>query len=409
MRISSLAEDQALNNALNAFQITTWKSLAPQVWEIYGFLGSLQQATNDGTNSLTSYPYLVTGTTQNPPGICCSAINWVVWPELASDASPGDRSPVAQATIQQLVNLGVDYHDILGQRSGWQNIPNDDGVIGGLDPDDYTIPPDVITPVTPPVVGAPATLTILSGGEETSQVYTCGNLPPVPILRQSTPASSAFPSPLVVQVQDANGNGVPNATVQYDGSGLYVLGGNNTVLTDSNGFARITLVAYTLVFGNLAGSVSVISPMQDSSYPPCAVTKPFDYEITPAVNSSVGHGLGLQTTLSLTGKSGNAAARIWTIDFQDQTGTATSLTLNTLTLKQTRGATCQPAITSALPTAMTGPDANGNFTAKVTTNFSSCKGLSSFSLTATATDTITLTDGNSYKVPVTGTISNQLP
>jgi hypothetical protein len=395
LSISSLAEDQALNAGLTQFQIGSWQALTPQAWYIDKFL----QAGADipdfliGYN-LQNYPYAYVAVSNNA--------TLGVWAGVAGTAQFNLANlPVAQATIQQLLSLGVNIDDVLGQRNGWQNIPSNDACFGLC-----IVPPDTASVSTPPVIGAPATLTILGGGQETAQTYTCASLPPVPILKQSTPVYSVFPEALTLQVQDANGFGVPNATIQISGLGLDP--GVQTVLTDINGLASVSLLADGLVHSDYLATLQVTSPAQDSSFPACAVFQQYDLENTPGATSGTGP-TGLQTVLSVSGKSGTAKARVWTIDVEDTTGSATAMTLNSFALQQTHGVACTPVIATAFPAAMTGPDASGNFTLGVTTDFSSCKGLTAFTATVSATGTITLTDGTSYPVPTSGTIANQMP
>jgi len=396
LSLSSEAEDQGLNAALNQFQIGTWQTLAPAVW-------TLAIVANYPSNK----HYVVQGDT-----------NIWVFPVLSSTATIfGSYSEPAQATMQQLFSLGVDLNDIVGKRNGWQNLNVDnpdliscaDNRYNCFTCPDHTldcaldIPPDTPPTPLPQVYGSPATLSVLSGGEETAQTYSCGSAT-APILKQSTPVYSVFPQPVTLQVQDANGNGVPNATIQVSGSGL--LTPSLTVTTDSGGFSSVDLTANGIVQNDYLVTFQVTKPARDQAFSPCSVIAQYDLENAPGYSGGLGT---IPTTPSIQSKSGPASARVWTIDVQDNTGTISSISLARPVLFQTRGSACSPSITSAIPVVMTGPDATGNFTGSITTDFSSCKGLTSFNLQIVQSATITLTDGNSYPAAGAAILSNIIP
>lgn len=405
LAVSSVAEDQALNAGLAQFQIGTWQALAPQAWIIdssYLALGG-SGAIGEFLNSygLQNYPYAYVTVDNNPPG-CCGAVTYGVWAGIANSVNINETQlPVAQAAIQQLLSLGVNIDDVLGQRNGWQNIPSNNVCTNFC-----SVPADTTpTPPPPPVIGAPATLTILSGGQETAQTYTCGNSS-VSILTQSTPVYSVFPEPISVQVQDANGNGVPNATIQVKGVGLDPT--TITALTDVNGYASVSLMANGVVQSTYVATLQVTSPARDTTYPACSVAAKYDLENAPGPTGGTVPA-GIQVSANMAGGSGPATARTFTLTLGDKTGSSSAMTINSLTL-QASGATCNPTLTTMMPAVMTGPNSSDQFTANVTFNASSCKGaVPAFTVTVNATSTITLTDGTSYMVPATGTIASFKP
>jgi hypothetical protein len=399
LAISSIQEDQAINSALNTFQIQTWKSLAGQSW--YIFAG---QTTRD----LSSYPYEVHGYAKDSLG----AQPWDVFVEINGPVKVPTPlqtpTPAAQATMQQLANLGVDYHDVLGQRNGWENTIPYDATIDWFWPGQtWTIPADVPPPATPgPKIGPPATLTIVGGGQESTQTYTCAGLSTA-VLRQSTPVNSVFPEPLIFLVQDLAGNGVPGATVQISAPGLFPT--TSTVLTDNNGNATATLVANGIVRNDYLASIQVTKPAADPSVSACSLAQQYLLENAPSVKGGEGP-TGLTPGYTMKGKSGTAPARVWTINLYDRTQTATAITINSYTLQYDVGKTCTPVISPAqFPIVMDGPDNNGNFTANLTTDFSSCTGLVFFDGLFDATASISLSDGNSYNVPANGTLYRVAP
>jgi len=399
LAISSIQEDQAINSALNTFQIQTWKSLAGQSW--YIFAG---QTTRD----LSSYPYEVHGYAKDSLG----AQPWDVFVEINGPVTVPTPlqtpTPAAQATMQQLANLGVDYHDVLGQRNGWENTIPYDATIDWFWPGQtWTIPADVPPPATPgPKIGPPATLTIVGGGQESTQTYTCAGLSTA-VLRQSTPVNSVFPEPLIFLVQDLAGNGVPGATVQISAPGLFPT--TSTVLTDNSGNATATLVANGIVRNDYLASIQVTKPAADPSVSACSLAQQYLLENAPSVNGGEGP-TGLTPGYTMKGKSGTAPARVWTINLYDRTQTATAITINSYTLQYDVGKTCTPVISPAqFPIVMDGPDNNGNFTANLTTDFSSCTGLVFFDGLFDATASISLSDGNSYNVPANGTLYRVAP
>ncbi len=405
LSISSVQEDNALNAGLTQFQIGTWEALAPQAWEVVStFLGGEDIQTFEDVHNLQNYSYAYVAVHDIPGTV---GATYGFWVETQSTAGNSSHLPVPQAAMQELASLGINYLDVLGQRNGWQNMPSE--TINGTPCDYCTVPPDPPPAIPPPpVIGAPATLTVLGGGQETARTYSCANLQPAPILKQSAPVYSVFPEPLTFQVQDASGNGVPNATVQLSGAGLDP--NTTTALTDSNGFASVSLLADGVVRGNYLATLRVISPAVDTSYPACAVVQKYELENAPGPAGGTVPA-GLATTVTVTAKSGAPTARTWTIGVRDTSGTATAMTIHSIVLKQTSGSTCTPApVTgSPLPIPMSGPDASGNFTANVTTDFSSCTGLTSFDATVKGTTTITLSDGSSYNVSTSGAVHNQAP
>jgi len=402
LAISSIEEDQAINSALNTFQIQTWKSLAGQSWYIFVGFTFLD---------LSKYSYYVQGIANSYPHGTKS--NYDVFLEtngpLTAITPLATPSPVAQAAIQQLANLGVDYHDVLGQRNGWENtIPYDTlDWTTFYEDKTWTIPADAApTPTPSPTIGPPATLTIVGGGQESTQTYTCAGSSTA-ILRQSTPVDSVFPEPLVLLVQDAAGNGVPGATVQISAPGLFPI--TSTVLTDNNGNATASLVANGIVRNDYLASIQVTKPAPDQTVPACLLTQQYDLENAPSVNGGEGP-TGLTPGYSVKGKSGTALARVWTINLYERTQTATAITINSYTLQYDVGKTCTPAISAGqFPIVMDGPDNNGNFTANLTTDFSSCTGLVFFDGLINATASIALSDGNSYNVPASGTLYRTAP
>jgi len=112
------------NAGLTQFQIGSWQALTPQAWYIDKFL----QAGADipdfliGYN-LQNYPYAYVVVSNNA--------TLGVWAGVAGTAQFNLANlPVAQATIEQLLSLGVNIDDVLGQRNGWQNIPSNDACFG---------------------------------------------------------------------------------------------------------------------------------------------------------------------------------------------------------------------------------------------------------------------------------------
>ena len=399
LAVSSVAEDTALNAGLTQFQVGTWQALTPQVWEIAAIPEPGLGDNNPG------YPYqLEFPLNLFENGGYYSYVD--VYPAIPSTVGFSVQLPVAQAAVQQLLSLGVQLNDILGQRNGWQNLPfTANGY--AITANNYSVPPDP-TPAPPPtpVIGAPATLNILSGGQETAQIYACGSLPRTAILKQSAPVYSVFPEPITLQVQDANGNGVPNATIQVKGTGLNPT--TSTFLTDINGYGSVSLLANGVVQPTYNASLQVTSPAGDTSYPACSTKQTIELENTPAPPGGT-TAAGIQVVAGLGGGSGPAAARSFTLKLEDKTGSSTAMQLNSLTL-QASGSTCNPVITTTLPEAMTGPDLADNFTSPVTFNVSGCKGaIPTFTVTVNATSTITLTDGTTYNVPATGSLTNFKP
>ena len=254
LTLSSLEEDQAVNSALTNFQLTTWKALAPQVWEVFPGFGSPQNFKIG-----TSYPYYTTGKGSTvgscgKAGACPVPTDYVVFLDTGGPNSAlfPNPQPVNTAALDQLTALGVDFRDVLGQRNGWENIPSDSGswynqvYRNAL----WAVPAD-LPPVVPPppVIGAPASLNIISGGQETSQTFSCnGN--PSPIFVQSTPVNSVFPQPFLFQVLDINGNPVPGATVFLPAS--VSVASAISAITDANGFASMTILAGGVVSPNEA-------------------------------------------------------------------------------------------------------------------------------------------------------------
>lgn len=397
------ALNAAQQQALTTFEIGIWQTLAPQVWAIAGFPpggGPPQGYT------YLSYPY---GITINLPYVpnstyCNYNTQVFVYPEIAStEGFFGPNSPVAQATIQQVTSLGVNYLDILGQRNGWQNIPTD--LSNWCTTSPWTVPADAPATTTPPATsGAPATMT-LAGGEPTKLIspYTCpGQNSPI-VYTQSTPVNSVFPEPITIQVNDANANGVPNAVVQISGKGLSPV--NSTALTGSNGSVSVPLLANGLVQGYQVTATVISTPSSTAN--PC-LSAIYELQNTAAVSTSTGP-TGLQPVAGVTAKSGAASDRTWTVSIQDTTLTALSMQMTTLKLTQTGGSACTPvAYGSNVPQSAT-PDNRGNFLFMPQWNFSTCKGLTTFSLQFAGTAVVGLAGGQTYTVPIAGTVGNQLP
>jgi hypothetical protein len=88
-----------------------------------------------------------------------------------------------------------------------------------------------------------------------------GNLVVVSGNNQAATVGSSYSNPLVVRLEDGNGNGIPNVAVTFTapGSGARALfGGNNTitVMTNANGLAQVTATANTIA-GTFTVTVSV--------------------------------------------------------------------------------------------------------------------------------------------------------
>jgi hypothetical protein len=412
LAITSTEEDSAVKAGLLTFQIDTWRSLVPSVWSIYAVDGDTARPDifRNYYPTLNGYPYLQFGVDQTFPICCGSPTYWAVWPDItANDSALGNSHPaVAQAAIEQLVNLGVDYHDILGRRNGWENIPTDDTGDRALSrfPDYFPIP--VTPPVVPvkPVVGAPAALSILGGGQETDQVDSCDGFDPTPILTQSTPVNSVYPDPLTVYVEDANGNPVSGATVEIDGAGLRPT--VVTILTDSDGFASTSLLANQALLSPYLATVKVISPKPDPTYPACAVKASYQLQTTPGLAGGPG---GLQLTASLAAKSGTADNELLTVQVKDLSGSATGMVINNLTFNPKGQTSCSVVLKTPLPITMSGPDDKFRFATNVMVDASSCPtgSLSRFTMGVAATGTITLTSGVSYNVVGSNNASIFLP
>lgn len=410
LAITSTAEDTAVNSGLLKFQIDTWRSLAPQAWYIYGFVGNTVDPSqiDNWYPQLKDYPYLQLGTDASFPASCCGPQPWAVWPEVAANSSAiGNSHPVvAQATMQQLTNLGVDFRDILARRNGWEDIPVEPNSFLAKYPDYFPIPVTPTPPVVTPVVGAPAILSILGGGQETDQTDVCDGFDPTAIFKQSTPVNSVFPDPLTVQLQDANGNPVSGATIQVDGFGLNPQ--TVKILTDSDGFASTSLLAGPALLSPYFATVKVISPAPDPTYPACALQGRYQLQSTPGL---VGGLTGLQLTANLAAKSGAASNEKLTIQVKDLSGSATGMIINTLTFKPKGSTTCSVVLNTPLPIVMAGPDDNFKFTTDVTVDASSCPtaGLNRFTMGVGATGIITLTSGVSYNVVGSDNASIFLP
>jgi hypothetical protein len=415
------------NQAVNAFEIGTWQILAPQVWQIYG-ADNFNSFTASGP--LAGYPYVQQGSFTNRSDYQNCAIvsaagrgriityypNYLVYVKLASSSDQGfsfsdPPPPVAVAAMDQLAALGVDFHDVLAGRNGWQ-IPQD------LTDWCYSSPWSISADA--PVSGGSVTQALpgvlsVGGGQAAvpAQPFQCtvnNKTENVAINEQSTPINSVFPEPLTIEVKSlSNLSGtsvpIPGATVQITGKGLSPT--TTTVVTDSNGFASVPLLANGIVQGPYLANVQVMSPV-DPNAPSCALNVPYQLQNTLPVDGTVPTNPDVQAVVSVTGKAALFTTdRLWYVTITDPTGTATGGTY-TAQLTHTRG----PASCNPVPVPINGgftAAGGGNFKTALGWDFSSCTGLNLFTLTVTGNFTIPLDDGSTYQASFSASTSNQTP
>jgi hypothetical protein len=408
--------NSASDAAITTFAITSWQELVPSVWEI---IGVNCRTGEDGSLPGGYQGYFVDGQSLNindESNVCYSApATYVVYAKLQStpDAMKNEvfpPAPVPLNQIQPLIDLGVNWYDVLGQRNGWQQIPADPQwhfaalwTIPSTNP--YFNPP--APPTAPlPSVGLPASL-LVSGGTDSGKTNpSCGLNTLTVIFEQSTPINSVFQSPIGIAVLDKTATGVPNATVQITGIGLSP--NINTVVTDANGNASVSLLANGVIQGPYTASFTVLSPHEDPSQPSCSVTQPYQLQNTPSMAGSVPTNPDLQAVVSVQSKGAVFATdRLWNLSITDPTGTATSGTFSGQ-LTHTRGpSTCNPVnvVTDTLHTT----SAPGQFTSQLGWDFTSCTGLNLFTLTVNGTFTIPLSDGTTYNATYSASTNNQTP
>ncbi len=419
---------EAEQQAVTGFELKTWQTLASQAWKIFGVNGDWSvlvpstQTPPPLASSLVGYPsslYYV-NRTNTAAGNNCST--WTpnlygpgTWytvflePFNAGDLSTplfGSTSlpatvPASVLNILTSAPFNVNIYDILGRRNGWQNIP--------FNGDDWCFPFQPAIPADPaattPTPLTPATLTVTSAGESIHNDDACSQTG----YQQQTPINSVFPAPLTLQVQsvpDPNSDkpsGVSGATVQISGQGLSPSTFN--VVTDSNGFATVSLLANNIVQPLYPVNIQLVSPHSSSSTS-CDLNWTIYLQNTAAVSGAPSPDV--QAVVSVTGKGAIFTNdRLWNLSIIDPTGLATGGTVSGQ-LTHTRGpATCNPVpvISDALhPTAVA-----GQLTSRIGWDFSSCTGLNLFTLTVTGNFTIPLDNDTSYSASFSASTNNQTP
>ena len=412
LNITAAQAAAAITAAYKQFELTTWQQLAPSAWVI-NVTGSL-------------YPGLPTDLSSDAwaislPSVTANYAYWIFYPALPSSPH-SDFLPVSSSAMELLTCtnatgdtlsqcLGADIYDIIGLRNGWEGLSYslsgltfDTGNIAGVPSNPNPPSTSPITIATKPP-GPPASLTISAGGTIVG-TYTCNNSYPT-LFEQSTPVNSVFPEPVAFTVTDTNGVPIPNATIQLSAPGTFPSTIN--AVTNSSGLATVNLVANGVVRASYQLTAQIVSPAVDPTAPACSTAAHLQLENTPGPNGGNGPG-GISATVRITNKSGPANARVWTLQIVDQTGTASAMTVNSVTLLQTGGPACTtpPVVQTPFPAVMTGTDPN--FTGSLTTDFSGCgSGLAQFTATISASATVVLSDGVSYPVAIVTTLPKFFP
>lgn len=399
---TSRLQEKSVEAGLKRFQIRTWQALAPQAWYIFG---DTQLLASHLANELSGYSYyLQQEGTPRAHSCCAKTEKWLVWATLSSSKS--SHGPVATSTIKELSKLGVDWRDILARRNGWGNIPFDDsmGYQGNL-----TIAVTQAKPTTPPTIGSPAKI-VVTGGIGSPQTYGCnGNT--LPILEQSTPVSSVFPKPITIKVTDANGNGVPGATVHFTGRNSLDLH-NQDATTDGRGFATLTLVASdkpdiepvrTVANPDYFGIKGAIDP----NAPGCMIRIPYILRAMPSPIDTPAQRARVRATIER--PNGPPPGNSQTLTIRWQTHGMPVNTLKKISFLQRDPPACaSPQLTSSLPVPAS-PAADGHsFTAAVNLtlpDYKQCRNLHPhYDVTVTGTMNVMSDDGSTYAAPITAVL-----
>jgi hypothetical protein len=405
---TSRIQEKAVEAGLKKFQLATWQALAPQVWYIYG---DFNGADSHLARELSGYSYYIRQDGTPPALSCCAtSVKWLVWAALSS-AKPA-HGAVATSTINELSKLGVDWHDILARRNGWENIPFDDsmGYRGNV-----TIALSQPAPPKPPRIGPPSRM-VVTGGVGSPRTYACGGST-LPILEQSTPVFSVIPKPIKIRVTDSNGNGVPAATVRFKGRTSM---GNNGVdfTTDSRGFATVTLVAEEKaetgpINTNIAPNYFTINGTTDPQAPSCMIHIPYILRTMLSPVDNTAQRAGVNAQVDRTPRNNPPAGNARTLTIRWRTHGLPVSTLKGITFVQKGSPGCAlPQLTSSLPIPTT-PSADGNsFTtiANLTLpDYTQCGNRSPiYGITVTVTSNVMSDDGSIYAAPITAVLTTDL-
>jgi hypothetical protein len=415
--------------AEKSFSVGVWQVLAPSAWNVYG----LDNWNNlSAMSPLAGYPYLQGGNFTNssqyqgcyiqPPVRDSHQVfisSYLVYLKQQSTpdqffpqgSGPSPVAPVPVQAMQDLANLGVDFHDVLAGRNGWQ-IPPD--LTDWCFSSPWTIPADVTPPPsTPPAPSGQLVLTVGGGVPAVpAQKTSCSaNNTDYVVYSQQTPINSVFHQPLSVKVTTLatsaeTATPVSGAKVQISGQGLSPA--TTTVVTDANGLASVPLLANGIVQGPYMAYVTLISPNTSG----CPSSVPYELQNTPPAIGTVTSNPDMQAVVSVSNKTGPANDRLWTLTITDPTGEAINGGQVTAQLSHTRGpATCSPVAIGGNTTLLNAPkpgSPSGTFSSQLFYDFSSCTGLNTFNLTVSGTFYIPL-NGGIYAASYSATTNNQTP
>jgi hypothetical protein len=207
---------------------------------------------------------------------------------------------------------------------------------------------------------------------------------------QSTLIGTSFTQPFQAKVL-ANLLPLPGVVVTFDvpatGAGGAFSGGALSVsaLTDANGVATSPVFTANRTAGTYTVTASVGGLAASAGF--------------TLTNTNPAAPL---LTVTLGGKSGTYASRIWTVQVADTQSPASKLQISGITLTQAGGPVCTPSIQTAFPIALGDLGVGASASAPVMIDFSTCTPASRFTVNVTAHS-----NGGAYQR--TTTIGNQFP
>jgi hypothetical protein len=386
-----------VNGAVNGWALSTWQALAPQFWNVVIAPYSIAYGSLLYSCILCSpYQYVVQGAESEPPHDPNPAdpnYSWVAWLEV--QGAPY-HDPVPANAMQQFTGSGINLLDVIARRSGWESMPLDSSIPGFLNLNAIVVPPD---PAPAPGSAQLAANLIITGGSP-ANVYSCNGSQTE--LGQSTPVNSLYPEPVSIQVQDINGNGIPNATVMLKAPTLVTP--TLTITTDANGSATMSLEASGLVGNPAPAMFSVTSPRRDPNAPFCQLAAvPYSLENTPSTQP--GNSADLTAQFQIPSRTGTSTSRTWELEwtFRQASDALTGLGKPTLTIKQVGASSCPATLKSV--TQPTTTDGAHYQSSAVITFSGTCPATRQYSLGVSTLAVLTLDDGSTYSVPIVNSVN----